>query len=286
MTNLDADDRPRDWMKRSTIEGFVALIVGAASGMGAACARTFAANGGLVVAADRNGEGAEATAEAIRHAGQAAIALTLDVGRKQDIDAAVAATIARYGRLDVLINAAAAIEPAMLEDADLEVWDAAFRVNVRGALQLALACLPHLKKSVSPAIVHVGSLAGVAGYARSGSYGPSKAALMTLSRQMALEWAIHGIRVNVVVPGTVDTPAVRQLSDEAIATRKDQIPFGRLSHASEQGDMAVFLASPVASFITGQCFVVDGGFSLNIYPQPMGMRETLRQEAVRLGHGG
>lgn len=279
--SFEPDHRPLDWMKRSTIEGFVALVVGGASGIGGACARTFAANGGLVMVTDQNAAGAEATAKAIRDAGQTAAAMKLDVGQDTDIAAAVAATVERYGRLDVLINTAAMVPPGMLDGIDLAVWDAAFNVNVRGALKLALACLPHLRKSPSPAIVHVGSLAGIAGYARSGAYGPSKAALMTLSRQMALEWAVEGIRVNVVIPGTVDTPSVRVLSAEAIATRKNQIPFGRLSHASEQADVAVFLASPVASFVTGQCFVVDGGFSLNIYPQPMGMQETLREHATR-----
>lgn len=281
MTTFPEDDRPRDWMRRSTIDGLVALVVGGASGIGRSCAQTFAANGGLVMVTDRDGAGAESTAQSIRDAGQTAVAKTLDVGKAEDIEAAVAATVSTFGRLDVVINTAAMVPVGMLDSLDLATWDAAFNVNVRGALQLALACLPYLKASPAPAIVHVGSLAGVAGYARSHAYGPSKAALMTLSRQMALEWAIHGIRVNVVVPGTVDTPAVRQLSEEARATRKNQIPFGRLSHPSEQADAAIFLASPAASFITGQCLVVDGGFSISIYPQPMGMRETLREQAER-----
>jgi NAD(P)-dependent dehydrogenase (short-subunit alcohol dehydrogenase family) len=115
--------------------------------------------------------------------------------------------------------------------------------------------------------VHAGFLAGVNGYAGSGSYGPSKAALITLSRQMALEWAVEGIRVNVVVPGTILTPALeRDLSPVAIETRKRQVPLGRLSHPSEQADVAVFLASPAASFVTAQVFVCDGGFSQSLFP--------------------
>jgi NAD(P)-dependent dehydrogenase (short-subunit alcohol dehydrogenase family) len=277
------DGRPLDWMRRSTIAGFVALVVGAGSGMGAACARTFAANGGIVVAADRNEAAAERVAEEIRSRGDTALAARLDVGEKADISAAVKKTVDAFGRLDVLINVAVSVRATMLEDADMDDWDAAFHVNVGSALTLSRACLPHLRRSPAPAIVHAGSLAGVNGYARSGSYGPSKAALIALSRQMALEWAIDGIRVNVVVPGTILTPALaRDLSPEAIVTRTRQVPLGRLSLPSEQADMAVFLASPLASFITGQTFVVDGGFSLNLYPQPMGMRETLRERAERL----
>lgn len=277
------DTRPLDWMKRSTIENFVALVVGAGSGMGAACARTFAANGGHVVVADMNLQSAERVAEEIRARGDDAVAVELDVGKTEDIDAAIRFVIDIYGRLDVLINVAVSVKPAFLEEVDLDDWEHAFHVNVTSALKLSRACLPHLRKSKVPAIVFAGSLAGVNGYARSGSYGPSKGALITLARQMALEWAVDNIRVNVVIPGTITTPAlVRDLSPEAIETRKKQIPLGRLSEASEQADAAVFLASPAASFITGQVLVVDGGFSQSLYPQPMGMSESMRERAERL----
>jgi 3-oxoacyl-[acyl-carrier protein] reductase len=270
-------------MRTSTIDGLVALVVGAGSGMGAACARTFAANGGLVAVGDLHHESAQAVAAEITDRGDSAIAIEMDVASRGDIDRAVAKAVGMFGRLDVLINVAMKVSATMLQDADPEVWEDAFRVNVGGALALAQACLPHLRRSPSPAIVFAGSLAGVNGYARSGSYGPSKAALLTLSRQMALEWAVDGIRVNVVIPGTILTPALeRDLSPEAIATRKRQVPLGRLSYASEQADLAVFLASPAASFITAQSFVCDGGFSQSLYPQPMGMSETLREHADRM----
>ncbi|PRX10762.1 UNVERIFIED_ORG: 3-oxoacyl-[acyl-carrier protein] reductase [Martelella mediterranea] len=275
-------ERPLDWMRRSTIEGFAALVVGAGSGMGEACARVFAANGGRVIVADMNAESAERVAAEICASGGEARAVRLDVSSADDIEAGVRAVLDAYGRLDVLINVAVKVASVFLEDADYDDWEKAFHVNVTSALKLARACLPHLRQSPSPAIVFAGSLAGVNGYARSGSYGPSKGALITLARQMALEWAPDNIRVNVVIPGTIITPAMtRDLSAEAIETRKQQIPLGRLSEPGEQADAAVFLASPAASFITGQVLVVDGGFSQALYPQPMGMRETMRDYAMR-----
>ncbi len=219
-------------------------------------------------------------AAGIEAAGGTAMALELDVGRADHIEAGIAAVAERFGGIDVLINVAVLVAPGFLGPEAQSRWDEAFHVNVRSALDLALACHPHLKASPVGAIVHAGSLAGTHGYARSGSYGPSKAALITLSRQMALEWAVDGIRVNVVIPGTILSPAlVRDLSPQAIETRKAQVPLGRLSQPSEQADAAVFLASPAASFITGQVLTVDGGFSVNLYPQPMGLSQSMREHA-------
>jgi NAD(P)-dependent dehydrogenase (short-subunit alcohol dehydrogenase family) len=262
------DIRPTDWMRQSTIDGLVALIVGGGSGMGEAAAKTMAANGSKVVVADLQVESAQRVVSAIVAAGGKAVAV--DVSKQADIDAAVQKTLDSFGRLDILVNTAVLVKPAALEDCSLDDWHACFRVNVDGALLLARSCLPHLRKSPSPAIVNVASLAGITGYPRTAAYGPSKAALITLSRQMALEWAVDRIRVNVVIPGTVDTPLTRHVRDEVLAERAQQIPLGRLGYASELGDLIVFLASPAASFITGQTVNCDGGFSQNLFAAPMG----------------
>ena len=130
-------DAPSDWMIHSRIKGLVALVVGAGSGMGEASAKTFAANGGAVAVADLNVGHAERVAgEIVRHGGEA-IALGLDVSKQPDIDAAIAATVERFGRLDVVINTAALVRAGMLEDVPIEEWRAGFQVNVDGALMLA-----------------------------------------------------------------------------------------------------------------------------------------------------
>ena len=181
-------DAPSDWMIHSRIKGLVALVVGAGSGMGEASAKTFAANGGAVAVADLNVGHAERVAgEIVRHGGEA-IALGLDVSKQPDIDAAIAATVERFGRLDVVINTAALVRAGMLEDVPIEEWRAGFQVNVDGALMLARSAAAPEEERAS-AIVNTASLAGVHGYSQGGAYGPSKAALTTLSRQMAHEWA-------------------------------------------------------------------------------------------------
>ena len=272
----EADQRPRDWMKRSQIEGLAALIVGSGSGMGAACARTFAANDGLVIVADLNLENAERVASEIHQSGGKALAIGLDVSRPADIDAAVKKTLDTYGRLDVLINSATWSANCMLEDVDMRDWDKAFQTNVHGPLLLARACLPHFRNSPAPAIVFVGSLAGVVGYARKSAYSTTKGALITMSRQLALEWAVDNIRVNVLIPGTIDSPLFRKMvRPEILATFERATPMGRLGLASEMADLAIFLASPAASFITGQTINCCGGFSINTFVVPAGMTETL-----------
>lgn len=262
MSTSDLTARPRDWLGASLVDGLVALVAGGGSGIGEATSKTLAANGAKVVVADRNREPAERVAADIRSAGGDAVAVVMDVSLQRDIDACIQATIDKYGQIDILVNSAGVIKPASLEDCDLDDWRNSFLVNVDAALLLARSCLPYLRKSDNASIVNVSSLAGQSAYPNGGAYGPSKAALISLTRQMALEWAADGIRVNVVSPGTIDTPLTRaNMRPEIIAQREARIPLGRLGVASELADTVVFLASPAASFVTAQNVNCDGGLS-------------------------
>ncbi|MCV0394878.1 MAG: SDR family oxidoreductase [Rhizobiaceae bacterium] len=264
----ELNSRPRDWLSNSQVKGLVAMVVGGGSGIGAATAETLAVNGARIVVADRRKEPAETVAEAIRKAGGEAVAVAMDVSAQADIDAGVKATIDAYGQLDILVNSAGVIFPGSLEDCSLDEWRTSFLVNVDGALLLARACLPHLRKSKAASVVNISSLAGGRGYPNGGAYGPSKAALISLTRQMALEWAQDGIRVNVVSPGTIDTPLTRaNMRPEIIADREAKIPLGRLGVATELADTVCFLASPAASFVTAQEVCCDGGLSQSLMAQ-------------------
>lgn len=267
-TKDELNSRPRDWMSNSLVKGLVALVVGGGSGIGAATAETLARNGAKVVVADRRKEPAEAIAETIGKAGGEAIAVAMDVSSQADIDAALKATIDAFGQLDIVVNSAGVIFPGSLEDCSLDEWRTSFLVNVDAALLLGRSALPHLRKSKAAAIVNISSLAGGRGYPNGGAYGPSKAALISLTRQMALEWAKDGIRVNVVSPGTIDTPLTRaNMRPEIIADREAKIPLGRLGVATELADTVVFLASPAASFVTAQEVCCDGGLSQSLMAQ-------------------
>ncbi|WP_225713469.1 SDR family NAD(P)-dependent oxidoreductase [Bradyrhizobium semiaridum] len=255
-------DRPRDWMQHSRLVGLVALVVGAGSGIGEESARVIAANGGKVVVADIRGDAANDVAAAIVAAGGDATSVSMDVANQADIDAAVARAIEAYGRLDIVVNAAAVVKGGPIETCDLADWTLSFRVNVEGAIMLARTCLPHLRGSPHASIVQIASLSGMGAYPNGGAYGTTKAALIALTKTMAMEWVKDGVRVNIVSPGTVETPLMRAvLTPEVVEQRAARIPMGRLGRPSELADTIVFLASPMASFITGQNLNCDGGLS-------------------------
>ena len=254
-----------DWMRKPPIEGLVAIVVGGGSGIGEATAQMLAANGAKVVVADRRQEMAESVA---RQIGEGAVACRMDVADQSDIDATIAETVAAHGGIDILVNSAGVISPAALTDCSLEDWRTSFLVNVEGALLLARSCLPHLQQSKAASIVNVASLAGGRAYPNGGAYGPSKAALISLTRQMALEWADFGVRVNVVSPGTFDTPLTQaNMRPEVQRARAEKIPLRRLGVANEMATIISFLASPAASFITAQEILCDGGLSQSLMSQ-------------------
>ena len=195
----------------------------------------------------------------------------MDVASAGEVERAVTAATVAFGRLDALCNLAAMVRPQPLDECSLTDWEACFNVNVRGALVLARACLPHLRKSPAASIVNVGSLGGIWGRPNGGAYGPSKAALMTLSKQMALEWARDGIRVNAVTPGTIDTPLARAtVPAEVLRDRAAEIPMGRLGTSEEMANVITYLLSPAASYITAQVFNCDGGHAQSMFFVPMG----------------
>jgi 3alpha(or 20beta)-hydroxysteroid dehydrogenase len=240
------------------LEGRVALISGAARGMGAEEARLFAAQGAKVVIADVLDEEGKKTAAAI---GEAAIYQHLDVTSEADWVAAVARAESVFGKLDVLVNNAGILRFGPLESTSLEDYERVIRVNQIGPFLGMKSAIPALRRAGGGSIVNISSLAGLIGIAGAVGYTSSKFALRGMTKVAALELGRDGIRVNSVHPGGVETPMTRPLGDatDPDADREYTTPIARIGRPDEIAQMVLFLASDKSSYCTGSEFVVDGG---------------------------
>jgi NAD(P)-dependent dehydrogenase (short-subunit alcohol dehydrogenase family) len=244
-----------------TFTGRGGLITGAGSGIGRATARLFAERGGAVVVADINHAAAEETVALVRAAGGRAEASACDVTRTEDVEAAVALARHAFGRLDVVINCAGILRVASLEDTSEKDWDEVLAVNLTGAFLLTRAALRALREQGGGAIVHIASRAALRAKEGHGAYSAAKAGILQLTQMAAVEGARHGIRVNCVCPGFIDTPMTRggYDMDAAIAAWKAVCPLGRVGTPEDIAKAMLFLVSDDAGFITGVALPVDGG---------------------------
>jgi meso-butanediol dehydrogenase / (S,S)-butanediol dehydrogenase / diacetyl reductase len=237
-----------------TLQGRIAIVTGAASGMGAATARLLTEAGATVLGADITSS--------------PAIALVGDVADSAFCDAAVAKAVALHGRIDILVNAAGVIVRADAPATDDDAWSRQMRVNVDGTFFMCRAAIRQMRRQGSGAIVNFGSIWGTAGGKGHVAYATAKGAVHNLTRSLALDHAREGIRVNAVCPGEVDTPMLRgagravPLTDAQLAEMADRVvPNGRLAQPEEIGRVVVFLCSDAASYMTGALVPVDGGWS-------------------------
>ncbi len=244
--------------------GKVALVVGGGSGIGHATSELFAERGGAVVVADINEAGAKATVEGIIRKGGLAEWCACDVSRWDQVQAAVETTRRLFGRLDVLVNCAGILRVKSLEATSEGDWNDVLQVNLTGAFLLTKAAMTVMRHQRGGAIVHVASRMALRVKENRGAYAPSKAGVLQLTRMAALEGAPHGIRVNCVCPGWIDTPMTRgagskEQVEAQFAAWAKTCPLGRAGRPDEVARAILFLASDEASFITGMAIPVDGG---------------------------
>ena len=242
--------------------GQIALITGAASGMGAATAREFAATGGQVAIVDRNETLARQVADEIK-ADQPIIG---DVSDSAFCRQAVDLTLERYGRLDVLVNAAGIIVRASGELTTDEQWQRIIGVNLNGVFFMSRAAIPPMKQQGRGAIVNFGSIWGEVGSAGVAAYCATKGGVHLLTKAMALDHVKDGIRINAVCPGEVNTPMLQSerhepVTPEMLQKVADTVPMGRLAEPVEIAHVVLFLASDAASYMTGSLVTVDAGFT-------------------------
>jgi NAD(P)-dependent dehydrogenase (short-subunit alcohol dehydrogenase family) len=243
----------------------VAIITGSSRGIGRSIAETMAGLGAKVVISSRRAEACESVAAAIRDRGGEATVITCNVSRKNEVEALVADTLAHYGRIDILV-CNAAVNPVFGPLAQLsdEAFDKIMGANVKSNIWLANLVIPGMAARGGGAVVIISSIGGLRGSDMLGAYGISKAADFALARALAVEWGPRNVRVNCVAPGLVKTDFARALwEDEArLAIRTARTPLRRIALPEEIGPIAAFLASPAASFITGEIIVADGGVTI------------------------
>ena len=241
----------------------IALVTGAAGGIGAATARRFAREGASVAINDARPEGLEAVAGEIRGAGAKALVLPGDVTRKADCERLVQDITRTFGRLDILINNAGINRDAMAAKMTEEQWDTVLSVNLKGTFLCAQAALPGMRERGWGRVVNTSSI-GSLGNVGQANYAASKAGVIGLTKTLALEYAKYGVTVNAVAPGPVMTAMLAGVPDAIRERIVAQVPVGRIASPDEIASVHVFLASDEAAFITGQVVFADGGMSVGI----------------------
>ena len=252
-------------------DGKVGLVTGGGSGIGRAVAIGFAQRGGTIAVADVNPDSAASTAAEINASGANAIAITADLANPTEIEAMVTQTLSAFGRLDMLHNNAFGV-PANLQkgrfvavaEIDDEVWNYTLQVGLTAVMQATRRVLPVMQKQGGGAIVNTASISGLFGDYGIAAYNAMKAGVANFTRVVAMEYAGDNIRCNCICPGAIDTPLLQRslttiqgFADATLAA----IPMGRLGRPEEMANVVLFLASDLASYVTGAAIVADGGLT-------------------------
>jgi hypothetical protein len=248
-------------------QGKVAVVTGAAKGIGSAAAVAFAQSGAQVALLDRDKEGGEEVVQKIRQDHGEAMLLSTDISKEEDVQAAIEKTVSSWGRIDILVNNAGIYYQANAVDTPLEAWEQVLAVNLTGAYLCTKYAVREMVKHGGGVVVNVGSEAGLVGIKGQVAYNVSKGGIIALTRSCAVDFADMGVRVNCVCPGTTFTPlvqtAINRAPDPDTARRalEEKRPLNRLGRPEEIAAAILFLASEDVGYATGAILSVDGGFT-------------------------
>jgi len=242
-----------------TLSGKIALVTGAAQGIGRDIALGLAADGAEVAICDVNLEAAQKTAGDIEAMGRKSLALKANVASSADVTAMIDQVVEKFGRIDILVNNAGITRDGLILRMKDEDWDLVLSINLKGAFLCTKSALKYMSKQRSGTIINIASIVGAMGNAGQANYVASKAGLIGLTKTIAREYSNRNVTANAVAPGFIDTAMTQALSEQVRADLAKQIPLGRLGSSEDVANAVRFLASPAAAYITGQVIHVNGG---------------------------
>jgi NAD(P)-dependent dehydrogenase (short-subunit alcohol dehydrogenase family) len=244
------------------LKGRVAIVTGGTSGIGEACVYLFAREGARVVLAGRNRDKGENIAARVQREGGTAWFVQTDVSRDDEVRRLIEETRSRFERIDILVNNAGIGQQTPLHQMEEEEWDRVLNINLKSVFLCSRYTLPVMQAQKRGSIINMASILGLVGFPSAGAYNASKGGMRLLTRNMALDYAREGIRVNSICPGFIQTPMIeKELDEEKIKFLAGVHPLGRLGQPEEVAQAALFLASDESSFITGSDIFVDGGYT-------------------------
>jgi len=241
------------------LQGKVALVTGAAQGIGRAIALLLAQKGADIVVSDINLEKAEEAAKEIEALGRRAMAIKVNVADANDVEHMVGTILEKFGQIDILVNNAGIARDKLILRMTEEDWDAVLNVNLKGTFNCTKAVIRHMSKQRKGKIVNIASVVGEMGNAGQANYSASKAGVIGLTKTIAREFAQRGINVNAIAPGYIETPMTDALPEKVKDGLRRMIPMERLGRPKDVAEAVLFLVSEASSYITGQVLNVNGG---------------------------
>ncbi len=242
-----------------SLTGKIALVTGAAQGIGREIALALASDGADVAICDVNLEAAQKTAAEIESKGKKSLAVKANVAASADVSAMIEQVVGKFGKIDILVNNAGITRDGLILRMKDEDWDLVLSINLKGAFLCAKSALKYMAKQRSGTIINIASIVGAMGNAGQANYVASKAGLIGLTKTIAREYANRGITANAVAPGFIETAMTQALPENVRQELAKQIPMGKLGTPEDVANAVRFLASPWASYITGQVVHVNGG---------------------------